>query len=108
MESRVRQRQNDFHHEMGLFLGIGFTGIFFMLICAFYGAVKIVMICVIFSFMIGLIVKLITKGEGIMGDIIRKALGISQIKMKMQALADYLKVKFIYIPEHYKCEKLKK
>lgn len=106
METRIRQKMNDFHHETGLLYGIGFTGIFFLLVCALYGAVKVVMICMIFGLMIGLIIKLITKGEGIMGDIIRRALGIREIKMKMQALADYLKVKFIHIPEHYKCKKL--
>lgn len=28
--------------------------------------------------------------------------------MKVQAIADYLKVKFLHIPEHYKCEPINK
>ncbi len=43
----------------------------------------------------------------IMKEAFMKYTGIRTINMKLQALTDYLKVKFIHVPEHYECEEIK-
>jgi len=42
-----------------------------------------------------------------MKEILLKVTGIRVINMKLQALAEYLKVRFVHVPEHYKCEEIK-
>ena len=46
--------------------------------------------------------------DKIMINAIKSALGIKKINMKLQAVAEYLKVKFVHVPEHYECHELKK
>ena len=46
--------------------------------------------------------------EGFIMAWLKKALGIRVVAMKCQALAEFLKVDFLFVPEHYRCVKRKR
>ena len=47
--------------------------------------------------------SLLDKGEFAMWSMLRQALGLKTISMKIDALAAHLKVRFSHVPEHYEC-----
>lgn len=54
-----------------------------------------------------ILTPIIIKGEKTMLKLLGDYLGVRTISMKLDAVANYLKVKFIHIPEHYECKKQK-
>jgi hypothetical protein len=52
---------------------------------------------------VGTLLLIIFQGENIM-KAIKNLLGLNVLKMKLDAMAKHLKLKFTHIPEHYKCE----
>lgn len=46
------------------------------------------------------------KEQSKMKEAILRITGIRIINMKLQALAAFLKVQFVHVPEHYECEKI--
>ncbi len=100
------QRQNQFHYEMGLLYGLAFATIVCMVVGALLGFVKFMFFCMLFGMAGVVLIKLIIKGDKIMINTIKNALGITKVNRKLQALAEYLKVKFVHVPEHYECREL--
>lgn len=47
-----------------------------------------------------------TSEEPAMKSFIMHVTGLKYVNMKLQAIADYLRVKFVHVPEHFKCEPL--
>lgn len=45
-------------------------------------------------------------GRNAMLRTMKRWLGVDVVNMKLNAVATYLKVSFLHIPEHYECEKL--
>jgi hypothetical protein len=103
-----RQREKDFHYEMGLVYGMSFATAVCMVVGALFGFVNFTLFCMLFGMTGVLCIKIIIKGDRMMINVIKNALGIKKINMKLQAIAEYLKVKFVHIPEHYECHELEK
>ena len=101
IESR-RQERYDAHYYMGIMQGVTVTSVLIIIYAALTQQswlVPMVFIPIVLASLNTLIFRRVTMYH------IKKVLGINVIEMKMKALADYIKVNFIHVPEHYKCEK---
>lgn len=93
----------------------GFCNAFLVMSCGlvlFIAFTKLVyLMCFFFILLVGFLIANYLFFEGGVFDmkrIVFKVFGIDLVNMKVNALAEYLKIKFVHIPEHYKCEKITK
>ena len=101
-----RQREKEFAYETGLLYGMALATMICMIAGILFGFVKFMFFCMLFGMAGVLFIKLIIKGDKMMISAIKNVLGIKKINMKLQAFAEYLKVKLVHIPEHYECREL--
>ena len=97
------EHRKDFYHWMGAMNGITWMLMFFVIYAVLMQMLWIMPL--IFGVLILTMFNIFPFRRNMMKDAILKLTGIRIINMKLPALADYLKVEFIHIPEHYKCEK---
>ncbi len=105
MNFKAKKREH--HYNCGLMVGMCFTASFFLILVTVRQTLWLVVPIILFSLLVPFIANLIMKGENAMLTSIKKALGITVINMKLEALAKHLKVKFLHVPEHYECKKIR-
>lgn len=98
-----RQKKYDFHHNTGVLHGVCLSSVLLIIMGAmnpqqYLWVVPAALILNLLVFFNILPIRRITMHH------IKKYLGINVIEMKMAALANYIKVNFIHVPEHYQCE----
>ena len=100
-----RKRMMEFEFRMGCLYGaLGlYLVLFFTLI--FSGLYSRIVILFSSYFIIIVLLSILGRRD-VMFTWLKEWLGIKHITMKMEALASYLKVKFVHVPEHYECQKV--
>lgn len=103
----IRKRKIEHHYNCGLMVGMCFTASFLLVVVAVKQILWLVAPIFLFGLLVPITANLIMKGENAMLTSIKKALGINVINMKLEALAKHLKVKYLHVPEHYECKKIR-
>lgn len=63
----------------------------------------------LWGFLVGLLaLDILTLEGGAKMEKIKRLLGLHVVNMKLSAIANYLKVKFVHVPESYRCEEIEK
>jgi len=103
MNRRENGRIKSYQHcgRLEAFIAVALIGLFvWMVVSSLW-----ILIAVILAIYFGLPM---IKEQSKMKDVILRITGIRIINMKLSALAEYLKIRFIHVPEHYKCEEINK
>lgn len=98
---RKQMKQDDF--EASVFGGMIVLGI----VVAVFMVFKL-LFWAILAFVAIFLIPTLMKRRIIMKDFLARITGVRIVNMKLSAVADYLKVAFKHIPEHYICEKTEK
>ena len=99
-----KQREREFWQWCGLTIGASLAGSFGFVAAMLYSAPHIAVPMIFCGLAAPLIANAVLKGENVLMRNILKALGITDLNMKLEALAKHFKLRFVHIPEHYKCE----
>jgi hypothetical protein len=94
----------EFHHFGGILIGACFTGSFGYVVFLLLEKPRVAFAFIFCGMAAPLIANAVIKGENAMIRNILKALGITELNMKLEALAKHFKLKFVHVPEHFKCE----
>ncbi len=105
---RHTERVKKHHYNMGFLYGMTFTAVIYMIVGALFHIVWMALLpCLIIIpiLIISDFINLKRREGSIMGNYLKRILGIRKLQMKMQALVDYFGLGFRLIPEHYECFK---
>ena len=104
---KFKEKKREFYYWMGGIHALGFIIVALIIVAALAQILWLLPYAVIVMGLIAVGV-LPLPGRKAMLRTVKGWLGINVIGMKIDALAKYLKVNFMHIPEHYECQKILK
>lgn len=110
MNRHKRNRlERELYYDLGQMTAVTVGGIFLVIVFIWNGLSNLLLPLMVgwFSFVLFKTLQPIDRGDSAMWKIIQRGLGIRKINMKLDALARHLRVRFVHVPEHYKCEEVK-
>ena len=98
---RRLQREREFQYNIGMFMGIFYAGMVTLFL--FGQGADLRSIGIIITGLSAL--SLLSQGGRVMRAFYKLYRWFRETDMKFEALTNFLKVKFVHVPEHYECEK---
>lgn len=104
-----RKAQQELYYDLGQMTAVTVGGIFLLVVFIWHGLMSLVLPLMLgwLGFALFKALQPINRGDATMWRLIQRGLGIRAINMKLDALARHLRVKLVYVPEHYRCEETK-
>ncbi len=100
-----KQKRRDFDALMGASTVIPIIMIGLVIFFISKAMVDAVIFTIIFLGVLGLLIHNVIPIRSISMEMIKRVFGIRVIEMKLVALAKFLKIDYLHVPEHYECMK---